>query len=314
MSDKRADFPRFFLQGVGRGLEEDVELRDHSNFRIGGPADFFFEARTAAELKAAVRAARDGEMAFYVIGGGFNILFDDAGFRGLILKNSARGLVQAAPGDRLTAAAGTPIAELVDFAALNGREGFEFLAGIPGTVGGAVRGNAGAFGQCIGDFLEDALIMTRRGGEMRVSRDYFEFGYRHSQLKLLGDILLEAAFRLNPGNKDAIKAKIAGNLAVRAAKHPPRETAYAGSFFKNPPLVDGTKNTAGYLLEQAGARELRVGGAAVYPGHCNLLINERGATARDVLALAAELKERVKARFGITLEEEVVFLPSLPVE
>lgn len=313
MNQNRTHFPAFFLQTVGRPLKENVDLRDFSNFKIGGPADFFFEAKTAAELKTAVRAARDAEVPFTIIGGGFNILFDDAGFRGLILKNSAKGLALADTGLRVKAASGTSIAELVDYALANGLEGLEFMAGIPGTVGGAVSGNAGAFGQCLGDFLEEALLLTRRGGEMRVSKDYFQFGYRHSKLKLVHDILMEATFRLRPGERGRIRTKIAENLAVRAKKHPPQDTAYAGSFFKNPPLIDGAKTAAGYLLEQVGARDLKVGGAVIYPGHCNLLINADRATARDVLALAAELKERVRARFGIVLEEEVVFLPSTAV-
>ena len=314
MSQDKSFFPALFRDAVGRPLREGVPLRDYTNFRIGGAADFFFEAETATELKAAVRAARDGGMPIFIIGGGFNLLFDDAGFRGFIVKNSAKGLAFSGPGEKAKAASGTPIGALVDFAAENGWEGFEFLAGIPGTVGGAVYGNAGAFGRCLGDTLEEALLMTRRGGEMRVSRDYFEFGYRHSKLKRVDDVLLEATFRLRPGDKAAIRAKIAENLAVRAKKHPPADTAYAGSFFKNPPLVDGTKTAAGYLLEQVGARELRVGGAVVYPGHCNLLLNADRATARDVLALAAELKARVRAKFGIVLEEEVIYVPSVPVQ
>jgi len=310
MNEMKKDFPGLFLRTVGKPIREGVDLRGYSNFRIGGPADYFFEAETASELKSAVRAARDGQIPFFIIGGGFNILFDDAGFRGLILKNSAKGLALSGPGERIQAASGTLLAEMVDFAAGNEWEGFEFLAGIPGTVGGAVYGNAGAFGQCLGDFLEEAVLMTRRGGEMRVSRSYFEFAYRHSKLKLLNDILLEATFRLRPGDGGMIRAKIAENLAVREKKHPPADTAYAGSFFKNPPLVEGKKTAAGYLLEQAGARDLKVGGAAVYSSHCNLLINADRATARDVLALAAELKARVKAKFGIVLEEEVIYLPS----
>jgi UDP-N-acetylmuramate dehydrogenase len=313
MSEKKSEFARAFLQAVGKPVREDVRLRDHSNFKIGGPADFFFEAKSGGELRSAVQAVRDGGVPFYIIGGGFNILFDDAGFRGLILKNSAKGLALADPGLRVKAASGTLISELVDYALAEGFEGLEFMAGIPGTVGGAVSGNAGAFGQCLGDFLEEALLLTRLGGEARVSKDHFQFGYRHSKLKIDHDILLEATFRLRPGDREVIRAKIAGNLAVRTKRHPAPDTAYAGSYFKNPPLAEGKKTAAGYLLEQVGAKDLRIGGAAVFPGHCNLLINADNAAASDVLALAAELKERVKAKFGIMLEEEVVFLPSIAV-
>jgi UDP-N-acetylmuramate dehydrogenase len=306
-----SDFREKFQKYVGKPLLEGILLRDQSNFRIGGPADYYFEARTAADLRAAVRAARESGLPHYVMGGGFNLLFDDAGFRGLLIKLGLRGIDLLGTGDgRIRAAAGEPIGDIVEFSAARGFEGFEFLAGIPGTVGGAVFGNAGAFGRAIGDFLEEALLLGADGAEFRVGRDFFGFGYRHSKLKVRHDFLLEAVFGLKPGNREAIRTKISKYLALREDKHPPPETAYAGSFFKNPVRSDGTKTAAGYLLEQAGARGMRVGGAAVSACHCNFLVNENKATARDVLALAAELKARVRAHFGIDLEEEVIFLPA----
>jgi UDP-N-acetylmuramate dehydrogenase len=330
-----------FQKYVGKPLFEGILLRDLSNFRIGGPADHFFEARTAADLRAAVRAARESGLPHYVMGGGFNILFDDAGFRGLLIKIALRGMellweetgagviagavAGAVPGaeagidsragvrpegGRIRAAAGEPIGGLLEFGAARGFEGLEFLAGVPGTVGGAVYGNAGAFGRAIGDFLDEALLLGPDGAEFRVGRNFFKFGYRYSMLKAKHDLLLEAVFALKPGNGEAIRAKISEYLALREEKHPPPETAYAGSYFKNPVRPDGTKTSAGYLLEQAGARGMRIGGAAVSACHCNFLINEDNATARDVLALAAELKTRVRAKFGIDLEEEVIFVPA----
>ncbi len=310
MSDRKAGFPRLFQEEVGKPVREGVVLRDFSNFRIGGPADYFFEAASAGDLKAATLAARKHSIPCYVIGGGFNLLFDDAGFRGLIIRNSVKGISLAASGPVLTAFSGTSLDDMVALATACGLSGFEFLAGIPGTVGGAVFGNAGAFGRSIGEYLEDALLLDREGREFRAQREYFSFGYRHSGLKKKHDIILSLQFRLEARDKDEIKARIEENLAARAQKHPPKETAYAGSYFKNPVRPDGTKVAAGYLLEQIGARDLRVGGAAVYPGHCNFLINRGNATARDVLALAGKLKARVKERFGIELEEEVIFLPA----
>jgi UDP-N-acetylmuramate dehydrogenase len=310
MSDRKAGFPRLFQEEVGKPVREGVVLRDFSNFRIGGPADYFFEAASAGDLKAATLAARKHSIPCYVIGGGFNLLFDDAGFRGLIIRNSVKGISLAASGPVLTAFSGTSLDDMVAFATACGLSGFEFLAGIPGTVGGAVFGNAGAFGRSIGEYLEDALLLDREGREFRAQREYFSFGYRHSGLKKKHDILLSLQFRLEARDKDEIKARIEENLAARAQKHPPKETAYAGSYFKNPVRPDGTKVAAGYLLEQIGARDLRVGGAAVYPGHSNFLINRGNAAARDVLALAGKLKARVKERFGIELEEEVIFLPA----
>ncbi len=346
-----SDFREQFQKHVGKPLLEGILLRDLSNFRIGGPADYFFEARTAVDLRAAVWAARESGLPHYVMGGGFNLLFDDAGFRGLLIKIALRGMellgteagtgagtepgrgtgagaesvAGAVPGavagvrtcagvdmadGRIRAAAGEPISGLLEFAAERGFEGIEFLAGIPGTVGGAVYGNAGAFGHAIGDFLDEALLLGPDGAEFRVGRNFFKFGYRYSMLKAKHDLLLEAVFAMKPGNGEAIRAKISEYLALREEKHPPPETAYAGSFFKNPVGPDGTKMAAGYLLEQAGARGRRVGGAAVSACHCNFLVNENNATARDVLALAAELKARVRAHFGIDLGEEVIFLPA----
>jgi len=306
-------FPEMFLERVGKPLLRGVLLKDVSNFRIGGPADYFFEAGSEGELRAALAAARAAGVRRYVMGGGFNLLFDDAGYRGLVVRVALRGLA-AEGGDGspllIRASAGESAADLLRLAVARGGGGLEFLAGIPGTVGGAVFGNAGAFGRAIGDLLESALLLAGDGRVYRSARDDFEFAYRHSSLKIRHDILLEAAFRLAPADKAAVEAKIAENLALRAGKHPPRETACAGSYFKNPARPDGTKVAAGYLLDQAGARGMRVGGAAVSDCHCNFLVNEGSASAADVRRLAAELKARVLAAFGLALEEEVVFLPA----
>ncbi len=314
MRDTKADFAEKFLEDVGRPLRQDVDLKNFSKFRIGGPADYFFEATSVGELKAAVLVAQSQTVRCCVIGGGFNLLFDDDGFRGLIVKNSIKGIRLESSGPILGTFSGTSIEDVVKFATEKGLSGFEFLAGIPGTVGGAIYGNAGAFGRSIGELLEDALLLDREGQEFQARREYFSFGYRHSGLKKKREILLSVRFRLDVGNKDVIKARIEENLAVRAQKHPPWDTAYAGSYFKNPLRPDGTRVAAGNLLEQVGARELSQGGAAVYPGHCNFLINRGNATSRDIRALAAELKTRVWEKFGIELEEEVIFLPAVSSE
>jgi UDP-N-acetylmuramate dehydrogenase len=312
MDRSSRDFAPRFLEAVGKPVRVAVLLRDHSHFRVGGPADFFFEAESSAELGASVRAAHSAGVAFYVIGGGYNILFDDAGFRGLILKNSIRGIKKSQESGLLRASGGAPLGDLAGYAVENGLSGFEFLAGIPGTVGGAVCGNAGAFGQSIGDLLASARLMDFGGREFEVTREYFDFGYRHSALKLRKDILVEATFRISAGDKNAIRHRMEENLAVRARKQPPPSTACAGSYFKNPFLADGTKEAAGRLLEQVGAPGLRVGGAAVYPGHSNFIINRGDARAGDVLALAQELKKRVRERFGVDLKEEVIYVPAAP--
>ena len=302
---------RLIEEKVGRPPETEVDLRNHSNFRIGGPADFFFKAATFEELRAVIAIARESGFRYYVIGGGFNLLFDDAGFRGLIIQNSCQGLHVDPDLFRVTALGGTPLTDLTGLCRERGLEGLEFLAGIPGTVGGAVYGNAGAFGRSIGEFLEKALLMAPTGEECRVALPGdFEFSYRHSRLKTTRDIILEATFRLKSGDRAGSGTCMDAYLALRAERHPTLEMAYAGSYFKNPQAPDGSRMAAGKLLEQVGAKELAIGGAAVFHGHGNFLYNRGGATAADIRALAAVLKSRVKDRFGLDLEEEVIFLPA----
>jgi UDP-N-acetylmuramate dehydrogenase len=308
--ERAEEFAAALIRETGRPPLRDVPLREHSNFRIGGPADFFFEAAGRGDLRAALRTARAGGVPAYVIGGGFNLLFADAGFRGLILKNRSFGLALDPSGSRLRAESGTPLADLVEFAASAGLEGLEFLAGIPGSVGGAVYGNAGAFGRSLGDVLTEALLLGPGDQEARVAAGTLGFSYRHSLLKTERRTVLEAVFDLRPGRREAIRSKIGEYLALRADKHPPLDMAYAGSFFKNPVLPDGTRKPAGQLLEQVGAKDARVGGAAVYSGHGNFLYNAGDASAKDVLALAAMLKKRVYESFGILLEEEIIALPA----
>jgi UDP-N-acetylmuramate dehydrogenase len=275
---------------------------------IGGRADYFFAARNEKDLLEGLRFARERSLPYYVIGAGTNMLFADAGFRGLILKNEVRG-IEKGPEGRIAVLSGTPLSDLVDFTLEEGYEGLEFAAGIPGTVGGAVFGNAGAWGNCVGDRLEQAVLLNRVGNALAVGNRDLEFGYRQSILKVRHRTVLSAVFRLKRGDRGRIRGKIQENLGKRKSPYPSQEMAYAGSYFKNPIMPDGTKVAAGLLLEKVGAKNSHVGGAAVYSGHANFIINRGGAKAEDVLGLAAELKARVKREFGITLVEEVIYLP-----
>jgi UDP-N-acetylmuramate dehydrogenase len=297
------DIRRLIEEKVGRPPETGVALRTLSNFKIGGPADFYFEAAALDELRAVISAARNAGIRHYVIGGGFNLLFDDAGFRGLIIRNACRGLEFDPVSIRLTALGGTPLLNLAAFCRDRGLGGLEFLAGIPGTVGGAIYGNAGAFGRSIGELLEEALLLDPRGVERRgLAPGDFDFGYRDSLLKRTREIVLSAAFRPIPDEQTAVGACMDAYLALRAERHP--DPGMAGP--------DGKRLPAGKLLEDVGAKQLTVGGAAVYHGHGNFLYNRGDATAADVRQLAAILKARVKERFGVDLEEEVIFLPAEP--
>ncbi len=309
MTTNAASIPRLFREAVGQNLRRQISLRRHSSFRIGGPADYFFAAGSVKELRSCLLFVRERALPYYVIGAGTNILFSDAGFRGLILKNEVEGISPISGDGRIEVFSGTPLSDLVEFALENGLEGLEFAAGIPGTVGGAVFGNAGAFGRCIGELLTEAALLDGGGEQLRVGRPYFEFAYRHSALKSRHAIIMTAVFKLDRGDRGAIKARIEENLEKRRSRHPSTKLAYAGSYFKNPVGLDGQKIAAGFLLEKVGAKELEMGGAVVFSGHANFILNRGGARAKDVLLLSQELKERVKKEFGIDLEEEVIYLP-----
>lgn len=304
------EFERIFLQETGLTVLTRVPLSSYSSFRIGGLADYFLEIRQLSDLILAVQTARKCRCPFYVIGGGYNLLFDDAGYRGLIIRNSATGFKLNSEQGSLEAASGTPLSTLISQMVSAGMAGLEFLAGIPGTVGGAIYGNAGAFGRAIGERVVAVTVLAADGGEQILGPSELSFAYRYSSLKKDHRIILRASLAVEPGSGKEIIKKIEEYLEKRASKHPPRETPCAGSYFKNPVLPDGRKIPAGKLLEQAGARGMRVGQAAVYPGHCNFIINLGQATAREVLTLAAELKEKVFQRSGLVLEEEVIFVPA----
>lgn len=310
MENKKEDFARIFFDHVGKPLSKSVPLQDYSNFRIGGEADYFFEATSVQDLVSSICKAREHSFPYYVIGGGYNILFDDDGFRGLIIRNGVKGITQRGIETEVEALSGTPLKSLLQYSLEKGLSNLEFLAGIPGTVGGAVFGNAGAFGQSIGNFLSEAVVLDEEGKQTKVKREYFEFSYRQSSLRQKNDILLKAVFELQHGDKEKIRALIEKNLAERENKHPPQGMACAGSYFKNPVLPNGERVPAAYFLEKVGAKDMRLGGAAVYSGHSNFIVNLERASARDIMRLAEKLKHLVIERFGVELEEEVIFLPA----
>jgi UDP-N-acetylmuramate dehydrogenase len=311
MSLEKGDFSERCLKILGKPVEKNVCLAEHANFGIGGSADYFFSAASVSELVNAVKLSREFSIPYFVIGGGYNLLFDNEGFRGLIIKNVARGLRKLGKR-RVEALSGTHLKDLLEFCQENCFSGLEFLAGIPGTVGGAVSGNAGAFDQAIGDFLKEAFLWTEEVDPITVGRSYFDFDYRKSRLKSTKGILLKAVFELKEGIHQEIEEKMAGNIKKRQTKHPPWNVACAGSYFKNPVLPSGERTAAAYLLDQVGAKDLKMGGAAVFKEHANFIINLKQASCRDVLRLAEELKQRVKKKFGVELEEEVIYLPAEP--
>ncbi len=293
---------------LGR-LEKNVLLSRHTTFGIGGPADRFAEVEDATLLAELLAAAREHRIPVFLLGEGSNLLVDDAGLRALVIRNRM-GRVDF-QGRTLRVEAGAGFHSLILETVEHGLGGLEFAAGIPGTVGGAVWGNAGCYGRSIGDFLVDARWIEPDGTIRRIEPSAFAFEYRESALKRNDCVLLEVTLELDEGDRGKSLQVIEDNLELRRRKHPQGQPC-AGSYFKNipPSHPEERRIPAGRLLDEVGAKGLRVGGAAVFEKHANIIVNLGGATARDVLQLAAEMKRRVRESFGIELEEEVTFVPA----
>lgn len=300
-----------FRTELGRPPLRDMALHPYSHFRIGGPADYFFEAVTENELVQALKITREINLRHRVIGGGYNLLFDDLGYRGLILRNAVKD-IRLEDSSRIVISSGSTLKDLISFCVEQELGGLEFLTGIPGTVGGAVYGNAGAFDQDIGQALRGARLLTYSGEIMPVEREFFDFSYRFSRLKTSEHILLSAILEGTSRARARIQDLLSDYSLKRENRHPPWGVACAGSYFKNPVLASGEKVPAAFLLDQVGAKGMQVGSAAVYSGHANFIINQDLATSEDVRELASQLKAKVKKRFSVDLSEEVIFLPAEP--
>lgn len=285
-------------------------LTDYTTFRLGGACR---ELVTVSDAPAAAEIVRNWQAAgipWRVMGGGSNLLVADAGIPEAVLR-----MVSNRPDCRweqglICVTAGTALDALAQYAAEEGVAGLGFASGIPGTVGGGICGNAGAFGTALGDVLERVEVLTRAGEVQAMSRQQLQFGYRGSSLADTGEVVTRAWFRVMPGDRARRLAEREEILAARWAKHPDwRVQPTAGSFFKNlpPETAGGPRRAAGRLLEQAGAKQMREGGAYVFEKHANMVIAGTGATARDVVRLAARMAAAVKEKFGFKLEPEVRF-------
>ncbi|MBF0500444.1 MAG: UDP-N-acetylmuramate dehydrogenase [Candidatus Riflebacteria bacterium] len=292
-------------------IQKAVSLAPYTTFHLGGDAELFLETHTEEELAEAVRMARDEGWSYFLLGGGSNLVVSDKGVSGLVIRNHAENsdFVDVSHG-LITLSSGWPLAYAVGLAWKHSLSGFETFTGIPGTVGGAIYGNAGAYGRCVGDLLVSADILTPEGEIKTVGSDFFQFAYRTSLLKSVQHIVLKATFRVSPGDPAVIRARIKDIAAQRHSKHPPKEVGSAGSFFKNLDQKPGEtqRRAAGEFLEKAGAKEIVVGGASVYAKHANFIVNYGEASASDVRSLASILKQKVFELFGIELHEEVIYV------
>jgi UDP-N-acetylmuramate dehydrogenase len=322
MTSRTASIEERLRQKLGAGLLTQEPLRHHTTMRIGGPADFYFAARTADQLVVALRTAHELGLPHFLLGGGSNLLVSDEGFRGIVLRNAIEGI--EFDGTAAHVGCGTDFLELIYECRDHELAGLEFAAGIPGSIGGALYGNAGCYGQDIGQVTIECTIASLDGATVATRKaEWFEFAYRDSKLKREPWVLLSCLLQFRKGDRAALSAVIEEKLEIRRVKHPQwRIEPTAGSYFKNlPPGFQapglphspGTHRVpAGALLDAVGCRGLRVGDAMVFAKHANIIVNAGRATARDVLELAEIMKSRVREKFGVELEEEVMFLGEKP--
>ena len=285
-------------------IEERVALSRFTTIGTGGPATAFARPETLADLQEALRFARERSLRVATIGLGSNLLVSDDGFDGLVLKLGGELAQAEVEGELLVAGGGAPNAVALHRARAAGLGGFEFACAIPGTAGGGVRMNAGAYGSDWAAILERALVVGPDGPAWR-TRDELGLRYRHSDLAA-DEVVGRVEFRLRPKPEREIKALVADLQAQRKAAQPTNKRTF-GSVFKNP----DHELTAGRMLEACGLKGYRSGGAQISPRHANFIENAGGARSADALALMAEARRRAWEQYGIELVHEVVFLGEL---
>lgn len=307
---------------LGEALLTDESMRLHTTFRIGGPADFFFSARTPDQLVAGLRAAHALDLPVFLLGGGSNLLVSDEGIRGLVLHNACEAI--EFDGTVAHVECGADFLGLIYQCRDRELAGIEFAAGVPGSVGGAIYGNAGCYGQDIGSITIECTHATLDGSVVETRpADWYQFAYRDSRLKREPRALLSCLLQFHKGDGAELHRIIEEKLEIRRVKHPQwRIEPTAGSYYKNLPpdwQIPGAKHSpgtrrvpAGQLLDEVNCRGMRVGDAQVFEKHANIIVNVGHATARDVLELAEIMKARVLERFGVELEAEVMFLGERP--
>lgn len=286
--------------------QEDILLNEpmckHTTFRVGGEARCLIRISEKQQLLALIPYFKKVDAPFFILGNGSNLLVGDKGYEGVILQISNRMNDIKIEGTRIVAGAGALMSQIARCAQENGLTGLEFSSGIPGTIGGGVVMNAGAYGGEMQQVVESVTVMNEQGEIMELSHDFMEFGYRTSIIKNRPFIVLEVKFCLQKGNSAEILAQMQ-DLARRRIEKQPLEYASSGSTFKRP---EG--NFAGKLIMDAGLRGYSVGGAQVSEKHCGFVINTGNATAADIAEVIKEVQNRVKNMFGVSLETEVIFL------
>jgi UDP-N-acetylmuramate dehydrogenase len=292
-------------------VRRDAPLAALTTFKVGGPADWLIDLHDRSDLARALALAGRAGVAVTVLGGGSNVLIGDGGVRGLVIRVHGGG-VSRVRDDLVRADAGVTVNGLVRWTISRGLGGLEAWAGTPGTVGGAVFGNAHFQRRMIGDLIETVGLVSRQGVAAEVPAAAMEFAYDYSRLHLTHEVVVWADFRVGRGEPARLREAARASLRYRKETQP-LQLPSAGCAFQNPDpaqqrLPPGIPASAGALIDRAGLKGVRVGGAMVSPTHANFIVNAGGATAMDVRTLIDRCKQRVRARFGVTLREEIVYV------
>ncbi len=302
------------LRELGSELKEDILLKEYCTIGVGGLANFLYIAKSIEDLILAVNVAWKNEIDYRVLGGGSNVIPSDFGFDGLVIINKTSSLAINQDKGEVIADSGINIAKLLSQTASQDLGGIEFLAGVPGTLGGAVYGNAGGKTAWIGDYVRSITLLENKDGELKVTRhdhDWMEFGYRETKLKKgykgedFKPVILSLKLRLAQKRRDGVLKIIRENQEAKRESQPLGEKS-AGSFFKNVGKLK--EQSAGYMLDNSGAKKMNVGGASVYKKHANFIINNKNASAEDIRKLANRLRERVMENYHIELKEEIEYI------
>lgn len=290
-------------------IKQNEPLSKHTTFAIGGPAKYFAVAKTKEEVLEAIDFAENKKTPFFLLGGGSNLLASDNGYEGLIIKIQIGGV--RIDEEKITAGAGILLSQLVNESAKHGLSGMEWAVGIPGTIGGAVNGNAGAYGRAISESAGEIIVLAEDGGqwkEKKYSNKECHFEYRKSKFKHLAnkEIILEVSLNLQKGDTEKIREEIKKTVLQRKGKIPPQPSA--GCVFKNIKKDGQLVAAVGKLVEECGLKGVKSGGAEIPHLHGNYVVNAGSAKAEDVIRLINLCKQKIKDRFNLELEEEIVVM------
>lgn len=277
-------------------------MKKHTTFRIGGPADYYLCPHSTEELQKILQICRENKLEFFILGNGSNLLVSDKGYRGVVIQLWKNFSDIETEDNTITIKAGALLSKVAAEALEESLTGMEFASGIPGTMGGAVMMNAGAYGGEMKDIIREVTVLTREGELLTLSKEEMNFGYRTSVVKEKGYVVISAVLQLRKGDREEIR-KVMDELKERRVTKQPLDMPSAGSTFKRP---EGY--FAGKLIMDAGLRGFSVGGAQISEKHCGFVVNKGDATAADVLGLIGEVQKRVQEKFGVALEPEVKFL------